>query len=226
LLTAVAARKYLIRQYDTEIDKDSDDDDEEETSVLRKAASSLGMLSPGRSKGNAGTESPTSAAQRKAKAAAGGSYSYASCSSPPPERRATLGAEDSELSDSISRQKSLPFLGRTPSNQYIRGAVSVLQRGISSLGRGVGHRQQQEADEELTERIVIQTHGTAAMEELTRGLGFRQAYCPHIIRLRLMAYGTVFPGLVSFFMNLLKGDPFQGDEVGCLSFCHFVILSF
>ena len=215
-MTAVAARKYLIRQYDTEIDQDSDDEEEKEPNVLRKAASSLGILSSGRPKANPGAESPTSVARRKAaKAAAGGSCSYASCSSPPRERRATLGSENSELSNPILREISLPFLARMPFNTYVRGAVSVLQRGINSLGRGVGQRRQQEADEELSERIVIQTHSTAAMEELTRGLGFRQAYCPHIIRLRLMAYGTVFPGLVSFFTNLLRGDPFHaGDDVG------------
>ena len=66
----------------------------------------------------------------------------------------------------------------------------------------------------MADRIVIQTHSTTAMDELTRGLGFRRAYCPHIIRLRLMAYGTFFPGLVSFFINLLRGDPFFGEEVG------------
>ena len=145
---------------------------------------------------------------------AAGSYSHSPCSSPLPERQASPNAEDSEHANIILRQRSLPFLTRKPSNMYVRGAVSVLQRGISSLGRGVGQRQQQEEDEELSERIVIQTHTTAAMEELTQGLGFRQAYCPHVIRLRLMAYGTVFPGLVSFFMNLLKGDPFRSDNEG------------
>lgn len=212
-MTAVTARKYLIRQNDATIDQDSDDDEEgEETNAPRKVSSSCGIISFDRPKEKVGAEMPSLARLKSTDAA--GSYSYASCSSPPPKRQASLDADDSELPSSFLRHKSLPLLTRKPLNAYVRGAVSVLQRGISSLGSGVGQRRQQEADEELSERIVIQTHTTAAMEELTQGLGFRQAYCPHVIRLRLMAYGTVFPGLVSFFMNLLKGDPFRGDDVG------------
>lgn len=91
--------------------------------------------------------------------------------------------------------------------------METVTKGLEGLGMG-NKREARENDDEITERIVIQTHSTAAMEELTKGLGFRRAYCPHILRLRLMAYGCVFPGLVSFFMNLLKGDPFFQEDQG------------
>ena len=177
LLTAVSARKYLIRQYDYDPD-DSDDSDDE---------------TGGGWAGAAGKSVCNALARRKS-----------------PKSAAVLSSSPSDVPPSGSH----PFLARMPSNSVVSGAVAVLQRGISTLGRVAGKRSPDEADDELSERIVIQTHSTLAMEELTRGLGFRRAYCPHIIRLRLMAYGTVFPGLVSFFMNLLKGDPLHGEDLG------------
>jgi hypothetical protein len=61
-------------------------------------------------------------------------------------------------------------------------------------------------------RIIVQTHSISALEQLTKGLNFTRVYCPHVIRLRLMAYGTLYPGLIAFFVNLLRGDPVLGFD--------------
>lgn len=93
----------------------------------------------------------------------------------------------------------------------MHGAFEMLSKGL--LGRrSHAPREAEEEEDEISDRIVIQTHSTGAMDELARGLGFRRTYCPHVLRLRLMAYGTVFPGIMSWMMNLLRGDPFLEED--------------
>jgi len=201
LLTAVAARKYLVRQFDTTTFPFSDEEEEEDNFLIR-TVSSLGLLPSTRSKDASATRSP----RKPVKALAHSSTPLQL------DQEVSRDVENPESGLEPARQTSVPWLSRIRSNSYLRGALSVLEQGISSLGDERVREEQEEPDEQLSERIIIQTHTATAMEELTRGLGFRHAYCPHIIRLRLMAYGVAFPGLLSFFMILLKGDPFGGEE--------------
>ena len=142
-------------------------------------------------------------------AAVGAATSSSSSAQPAPSsfRRAA----SSPLSS--SRRLPLPLGQGVAAPPFMHGAIGTLSKGLMGMQlRAAGRREALEGDDEMSNRIIIQTHSTGAMEELSKGLGFGRTYSPHIFRLRLMAYGTCYPGIMSWVMNLLRGDPFLEED--------------
>lgn len=199
---------HLIRQYDYDVDEDDDPDDAPDTTTYPFPAKPPTPRGSNPSYLGRHTSDLFSLRSPAVGAGAGGG------GAPPAQPSLRRLASSSKLSTgSGSHERQAPpllgSLGTAPSF-FMHGALETLGKGLWGLQQL--RREAREGDDEISDRIVIQTHSTGAMEELTRGLGFHRAYCPHVLRLRLMAYGTCYPGIMSWVMTLLRGDPFWEED--------------
>lgn len=191
------------RQYDYDVDEDDDDPDDPPDTAYPFPTKT--PTPRGANPGSLGRQASGLFSLRSPAVGAGAGGA-------PPAQPSLRRLASSKLSTGSYERQAPPLLGSlgTAPSFFMHGALETLGKGLWGLQQL--RREAREGDDEISDRIVIQTHSTGAMEELTRGLGFHRTYCPHVLRLRLMAYGTCYPGIMSWVMTLLRGDPFWEED--------------